>query len=81
MEEVSKPFITLQAIGHQWYWTYHYFLPFEDTCNTVELEGRYVLDNKATRDKIRSLETERRLTLPVVKDLRVLCTADDVLHN
>lgn len=81
MEEVSKPFITLQAIGHQWYWTYHYFLPFEDTCNTVEVEGRYVLDNKATRDKIRSLETDSRLTLPVVKDLRVLCTADDVLHN
>jgi cytochrome c oxidase subunit 2 len=80
MEEVRKPFITLQAIGHQWYWTYHYFLPFEDSCNSIEVEGRYVLDNKATSDKIRQLETENRLTLPVVKDLRVLCTADDVLH-
>lgn len=39
-----------------------------------------MLDNKATSDKIRQLETESRLTLPVVKDLRVLCTADDVLH-
>lgn len=80
MEEVGKPFVTLQAIGHQWYWTYHYFLPFEEAYNTVEVEGRYVLDNKASRDKIRCLETETRLTLPVVKDLRVLCTADDVLH-
>lgn len=80
MEEVSKPFVTLQAIGHQWYWTYNYFLPLDNVCNNVEIEGRYVLDNKATTDKIRCLETETRITLPVVKDLRILTTADDVLH-
>ena len=80
MEEVNKPFITLQTIGHQWYWTYNYFLPFEDNFNRIEIEGRYVLDNKATSDKVRTLETETRIRLPVVKDLRVLCTSDDVLH-
>lgn len=80
MEEVRKPFVTLQAIGHQWYWTYNYFVPFEGVFNSVEVEGRYVLDNQATSDKIRLLETETRVTLPAVKDLRVLCTSDDVLH-
>lgn len=80
MEEVSKPFITLQVVGHQWYWTYYYFLPFENNYNSLEVEGRYVLDNQATRDKIRTLETETRISLPVVKDIRVLCTSDDVLH-
>ena len=39
-----------------------------------------MLDNKATSDKVRTLETETRIRLPVVKDLRVLCTSDDVLH-
>lgn len=80
MEEVSKPFITLQAIGHQWYWTYNYFLPFEGVYNNVEIEGRYVIDNQAVSDKVRTLETETRVTLPVVKDLRILLTSDDVLH-
>ena len=80
MEEVSKPFITLQAVGHQWYWTYHYFLPFEKNYSSLEVEGRYVLDNQASRDKIRTLETETRILLPVTKDVRVLCTSDDVLH-
>ena len=81
MEEISKPFITLQANGHQWYWTYNYFLPFEGrNCRNLEIEGRYTLDNQAFTDKIRVLETETRITLPVRKDLRVLCTSEDVLH-
>ena len=80
MEEISKPFITLQAVGHQWYWTYHYFLPLDNNYFRLEVEGRYTLDNLAVRDKVRTIETENRVLLPSIKDLRVLCTSDDVLH-
>lgn len=80
MEEVTKPFLTLQAIGHQWYWTYNYFVFYENLFLNTEIEGRYILDNEAVRDKIRVLETERRVSLPIIKNIRVLCTSDDVLH-
>ena len=80
MEEVNKPYITIQAVGHQWYWTYNYFIPFEDLFNSIEIEGRYLVDNQGSVDKVRLLDTELRITLPAVKDLRVLCTSDDVLH-
>jgi len=80
MEEINKPFVTIQANGHQWYWTYNYFIPFNNVCENLELEGRYLIDNQAMTDKIRILETETRVTVPVTKDLRVLCTSEDVLH-
>ena len=80
MEEVRNPVVTLQATGHQWYWTYNYFL-FLDSFKRLETEGRYILDNYSDRtDKIRLLETESRVLLPVCKDTRVLCSSDDVLH-
>ena len=80
MEEISKPYVTLQAVGHQWYWTYNYFVAFIEHFDRLELEGRYVVDNLRGSDKIRILETETRIVVPSIKDLRVLITSDDVLH-
>lgn len=80
MEEISKPYVTLQAVGHQWYWTYNYFVAFIEHFDRLELEGRYVVDNLRGSDKVRILETETRIVVPSIKDLRVLITSDDVLH-
>merc|ERR1739838_104817 len=62
------------------YWTYNYFVFYENLFLNTEIEGRYILDNEAVRDKIRVLETETRISLPIIKNIRVLCTSDDVLH-
>ena len=80
MEEISKPYVTLQVVGHQWYWTYNYFVAFIEHFDRLEVEGRYVVDNLTGSDKIRILETETRVVVPSIKDLRVLITSDDVLH-
>ena len=80
MEEISKPYVTLQVVGHQWYWTYNYFVAFIEHFDRLEVEGRYVVDNLTGSDKIRILETETRGVVPSIKDLRVLITSDDVLH-
>lgn len=80
MDEVNHPAVSLQAVGHQWYWTYTYFLPHGGVSRRAEIEGRYMIRDDSDENKIRLLETEYRVVLPVMKDARVLCTSEDVLH-
>lgn len=67
--------MTITAIGHQWYWTYEY--PDHDglTYDAVMIE-----DEDITEGQSRLLETDNRLVVPVATNIRLLTTADDVIH-
>jgi len=68
--------MTLKVIGHQWYWSYEYpdhgNFTFDATLVAAE-----DLEDKSKR----LLETDNRVVLPVGKKIRLLLTADDVLHS
>ncbi len=77
-----KPDLTIKAIGVQWYWTYEY----------VDAKGvgfdSYMLkdeETKALRDKgidaPRTLAVDNEIVVPVNKNVHVLITAKDVIHN
>lgn len=71
-DRTSEPAMTLKAIGHQWYWSYEY----PDQGNlTIDAN----LDTEATGDK-RLLETDNHVVVPVNTKIRLLTTADDVIH-
>lgn len=75
----AKPDLTLKIIGHQWYWGYE----FE---GTPEVEFRMqseteLLENFSEQGGFRLLETDKKLILPINKNIRLLITSDDVIHS
>ena len=83
LRDTSSPDITIKATGYQWKWGYDYL--------KGEGEGISFLSNLATpRDQIDGeapkgenylLETDAHLVVPVGKKIRILTTANDVIHS
>ena len=82
-KDTSSPDITIKATGYQWKWGYDYI--------KGEGEGIAFLSNLATpQDQIHNqkpkgehylLEVDNPLVVPVGKKVRVLTTANDVIHS
>ena len=82
MKDTSTPDITIKATGYQWKWGYDYL--------KGEGEGISFLSNLSTPyDQIYSnekkgdnylLEVDNPLVVPVGKKVRILTTANDVIH-
>lgn len=86
IDEVENFFITLKAIGHQWYWSYEYSLPFNYTDAYLDYKSiKYDSYMKAEEDlsigDLRLLEVDNPIVLPVKLPIRLLVTAADVLHS
>ena len=79
--------ITLKAIGNQWYWSYQY--PdnggFEITANMLKEKGDKSLTPgqrfRTDADGPRLLATDNRVVLPVGVPIRLITTANDVIHS
>ena len=78
MDEVIDPGITIKVIGHQWYWSYEYT---EYDLSGVELDSYMVPVADLETGGLRLLEVDNRLIVPILTQVRVLVTADDVLHS
>nr|YP_009182834.1 cytochrome c oxidase subunit II [Pareuchiloglanis longicauda]YP_009182847.1 cytochrome c oxidase subunit II [Pareuchiloglanis macrotrema]YP_009630655.1 cytochrome c oxidase subunit II [Euchiloglanis davidi]AKO72158.1 cytochrome c oxidase subunit II [Pareuchiloglanis longicauda]AKO72171.1 cytochrome c oxidase subunit II [Pareuchiloglanis macrotrema]QBR55213.1 cytochrome c oxidase subunit II [Euchiloglanis davidi]UAD82828.1 cytochrome c oxidase subunit II [Pareuchiloglanis longicauda] len=76
MDEVNDPHLTVKAMGHQWYWSYEYTdyenLTFDSYMTPTQdlLPGQF-----------RLLETDHRMVIPMESPIRVLVSAEDVLHS
>lgn len=67
--------ITLKAIGNQWYWTYEY------PDHGVELTANMLSDEEARKRKEPAqLAVDNRVVLPVNTPIKLLTTANDVIH-
>jgi cytochrome c oxidase subunit 2 len=85
LDEISNPELTLKILGHQWYWGYE-ISDFNTCSDTHKLRySSYMLTNEfLKRNSIglfRTLETNKRIILPMNTHLRLLITAVDVLHS
>nr|YP_009422172.1 cytochrome c oxidase subunit II [Reduvius tenebrosus]AGO28015.1 cytochrome c oxidase subunit II [Reduvius tenebrosus] len=76
MDEVKTPMVTIKAMGHQWYWKYEYS-DFED----IEFESYMTPVSDLTQSQPRLLEVDNRTVLPFKSQIRLLCSASDVLHS
>lgn len=74
--DFPKADVTIKAIGNRWYWTYEY--PDHDgmTFDAVMLE-----DDELKPGQPRLLAVDNEVVVPVNKNIHVLVTASDVLHN
>nr|YP_010710437.1 cytochrome c oxidase subunit II [Gymnothorax eurostus]YP_010875147.1 cytochrome c oxidase subunit II [Gymnothorax buroensis]WQT73364.1 cytochrome c oxidase subunit II [Gymnothorax miliaris]WCS92195.1 cytochrome c oxidase subunit II [Gymnothorax eurostus]WGW14643.1 cytochrome c oxidase subunit II [Gymnothorax buroensis]WNH19960.1 cytochrome c oxidase subunit II [Gymnothorax buroensis]WNH21260.1 cytochrome c oxidase subunit II [Gymnothorax eurostus] len=76
MDEINDPHLTIKAIGHQWYWSYEY-TDYED----LGFDSYMVPTQDLTPGQFRLLETDHRMVVPMESPVRVLVTAEDVLHS
>jgi cytochrome c oxidase subunit 2 len=76
VDSVEDADMTLKAIGHQWYWSYEYPDHGDFTFDAVILE-----DDELEEGQLRLLETDEAVVLPAGATIRLLTTADDVIHS
>nr|YP_163871.1 cytochrome c oxidase subunit II [Anguilla bicolor pacifica]BAD78026.1 cytochrome c oxidase subunits II [Anguilla bicolor pacifica] len=76
MDEINDPHLTIKAIGHQWYWSYEY-PDYED----LGFDSYMIPTQDLTPGQFRLLETDHRMVVPMESPVRVLVTAEDVLHS
>jgi len=77
IDEIIDPTLTIKVIGHQWYWSYEY-TDYEN--NKVLFDSYMVPENDLQLGDLRLLEVDRKVWLPINTHIRVLVTANDVLH-
>nr|ABW71599.1 cytochrome oxidase subunit II [Leucopsar rothschildi] len=76
MDEINEPDLTLKAIGHQWYWTYEY-----TDLKELTFDSYMVPTSDLPLGHFRLLEVDHRVIVPMDSKVRVIVTADDVLHS
>jgi len=80
MKNTSNPDISIKVTGYQWKWKYDYLqdgISFYSTLSTPEDQ----IYGRAPRDEHYLLEVDNPLVVPIDKRIRVLITADDVIHS
>nr|WMC20686.1 cytochrome c oxidase subunit II [Prunella collaris] len=76
MDEINEPDLTLKAIGHQWYWTYEY-----TDVKELTFDSYMIPTTDLPLGHFRLLEVDHRVVVPMSSTIRVIVTADDVLHS
>ncbi|WP_025898141.1 cytochrome c oxidase subunit II [Sneathiella glossodoripedis] len=74
-DKVEKADMTIKAIGYQWYWGYEYTDHEGLAFDAVMLE-----EDQLKEGQPRLLATDNTIVLPVDTNIRLLVTAEDVLH-
>jgi cytochrome c oxidase subunit 2 len=80
MKDTTAPDLTIKVTGYQWKWNYDYLqdgFNFYSTLATplAQIEGR------APKTENYLLEVDNPMVVPVNKKVRVIITANDVLHS
>ena len=73
-DKVPPADVTVKAIGYQWYWGYEY--PDED----IIFDSYMIEDKDLKANQPRLLSVDNEVVVPVNKNIKVLITANDVLH-
>ncbi|MCX7182498.1 MAG: cytochrome c oxidase subunit II [Nitrosospira sp.] len=82
MKDTASPDITIKATGYQWQWGYDYLkgegegASFYSKLSTPQEQIR----NKAPKGEHYLREVDNNMVVPVGKKIRVLLTANDVIH-
>nr|YP_448845.1 cytochrome c oxidase subunit II [Indotestudo forstenii]AAY62462.1 cytochrome c oxidase subunit II [Indotestudo forstenii] len=76
MDEINNPHLTIKAVGHQWYWTYEY-TDYEN----LEFDSYMIPTQNLPNGYLRLLEVDHRMMMPMESPIRMLISAEDVLHS
>ena len=80
MKDTSSPDMTIKVTGYQWKWRYDYLgenVAFYSDLSTA----REQIENKVPKSDNYLLEVDNPMVVPVGKKVRILVTANDVIHS
>ncbi|HSN39046.1 MAG TPA: cytochrome c oxidase subunit II [Burkholderiales bacterium] len=80
MKDTSNPDLTIKATGYQWKWGYDYLqegISFYSSLATP----RDQIEGKAPKGDAYLLEVDNPVVVPVGKKVRIITTANDVIHS
>ena len=81
MEDMTKSEMTVKVTGYQWKWRYDYL---EDGVtvysNLANSSRELIYDGDPSTNENYLLEVDNPIVLPINKKIRLLLTADDVIH-
>ena len=80
MKDTSASDISIKITGHQWKWEYEYMGEGVRYISSLATPQEQI-ENKAAKNANYLLETDRPLVVPTDKKVRLLITADDVVHS
>jgi cytochrome c oxidase subunit 2 len=84
MKDTTNPDLTIKATGYQWKWGYDYIkgegegLAFISTLDTAQ---RDLSESSKPAGNDYLLKVDKPLVVPVNKKIRIITTADDVIHS
>jgi len=73
-DTIPKADLTIKAVGYQWYWGYEY--PDEN----IIFDSYMIKEEDLKENQPRLLAVDNEVVVPVNKVVKVLITANDVLH-
>ncbi len=77
MDRTHEPDLTVKVTGFQWAWEYEYL-----DADGLKFESYMLPPDQAVEEgKIRLLDVDEELVLPVGKNIRLLTTSRDVIHS
>nr|YP_002221516.1 cytochrome c oxidase subunit II [Rachycentron canadum]ACH78271.1 cytochrome c oxidase subunit II [Rachycentron canadum]AGM47746.1 cytochrome c oxidase subunit II [Rachycentron canadum]BAN83116.1 cytochrome c oxidase subunit 2 [Rachycentron canadum] len=76
MDENDSPHLTIKAMGHQWYWSYEY-----TDYQELAFDSYMIPTQELAIGQFRLLEVDHRMVVPMSSPLRILISAEDVLHS
>lgn len=76
VDRAKNPEMTLKVTGYQWYWGYEY-----PDHGIGEYSANMLKDEELKEGQPRLLATDTEVVLPVDTDIRILVTANDVIHS
>ena len=75
-DKTSDAEMTLNVKGYQWYWGYQY-----PDHGDIEFSSNLVPEKDLKPGQVRLLSTDNPVVLPVDTNIRILVTANDVIHS
>nr|ADM26289.1 cytochrome c oxidase subunit II [Shinisaurus crocodilurus] len=76
MDEINSPHLTIKTLGHQWYWNYEY-TDYKD----MAFDSYMTPMENLEKGSFRLLDVDHRMVVPMDSPIRVLVSAEDVLHS
>nr|UBY46081.1 Cox2 [Porphyridium aerugineum] len=81
LDEVIEPALTVKIIGLQWYWSYEFSDYITKKNQFISYDSYLIAEEDLTLGQFNRLEVDQRLILPALTHIRLLITANDVLHS
>lgn len=89
MKDTSNPDLTIKATGYQWKWGYEYIKgegSLKDVSDGISVYSRLatpmeqIYDKNVAKSENYLLEVDNEMVVPINKKVRILTTANDVIH-